>query len=66
MIGGLPLQFGEELGPHRCRLVLGSWSWPGLAATIGTFDADIQIIGPDALRHAFAQLARRCTKAATT
>ena len=30
----------EELGPHRCRLVLGSWSWPGLAAAIGRFDAD--------------------------
>ncbi|MGP3977941.1 helix-turn-helix transcriptional regulator [Streptomyces sp. 8N114] len=49
----------EELGPDRCRLVLGSWSWPGLAATIGRFDADIEVVGPPELRHAFAHLARR-------
>ena len=42
-----------------------SWSWPGLAATLGTFDADIRIVGPDALRDAFARLARRYTDAAT-
>ena len=54
----------EELGPQRCRLVLGSWSWPGLAATLGTFDADIEIVGPDALRDAFARLARRYAAAA--
>ncbi|CAM5595646.1 hypothetical protein SANTM175S_02625 [Streptomyces antimycoticus] len=35
----------EELGPDRCRLVLGAWSWPGLAASIGRFDADIEVIG---------------------
>ncbi|MFJ5269722.1 helix-turn-helix transcriptional regulator [Streptomyces sp. NPDC088358] len=55
----------EELGPDRCRLVLGAWSWPGLAATLGRFDADIQVIGPDELRDAFALLARRCAAAAT-
>ncbi|MET7458659.1 WYL domain-containing protein, partial [Streptomyces sp. NPDC005574] len=26
----------EELGPDRCRLVLGSWSWAGLAAEFGS------------------------------
>jgi predicted DNA-binding transcriptional regulator YafY len=49
----------EELGPSRCRLVLGAWSWPGLAATFGTFDADIEVVGPPELKDAFAHLARR-------
>jgi predicted DNA-binding transcriptional regulator YafY len=55
----------EELGPDRCRFVLGSWSWPGLAATIGRFDADIEVIGPAELKAAFAHLARRYANAAT-
>ncbi|WP_020673442.1 helix-turn-helix transcriptional regulator [Amycolatopsis nigrescens] len=54
----------EELGPSRCRLVLGSWSWPGLAATIGRFDADIEVVGPAELNDAFARLARRYANAA--
>ncbi|MER7349795.1 WYL domain-containing protein [Streptomyces aurantiacus] len=54
----------EELGPDRCRLVLGSWSWPGLAATIGRFDADIEVVGPAELGAAFAHLARRYADAA--
>ncbi|GAA1937020.1 WYL domain-containing protein [Streptomyces durmitorensis] len=54
----------EALGPHRCRLVLGSWSWPGLAAAIGMFDADIEVVGPAELKDAFALLARRCADAA--
>jgi len=32
---------------------------PALAATIGTLDADIEIVGPVALAHAFAHLAPR-------
>ncbi|RCG26922.1 WYL domain-containing protein [Sphaerisporangium album] len=55
----------EELGPDRCRLVLGSWSWPGLAAAIGRFDADIEVVGPAELKDAFAHLARRYANAAT-
>jgi predicted DNA-binding transcriptional regulator YafY len=55
----------EELGPDRCRLVLGSWSWPGLAAAIGRFDADIEVVGPPELKDAFARLGRRYAKAAT-
>jgi biotin operon repressor len=47
------------LGPDRCRLVLGSWSWAGLAAAIGRFDADIEVVGPAELRAAFAHLGRR-------
>ncbi|MEK8169860.1 WYL domain-containing protein [Streptomyces sp. M19] len=54
----------EALGPDRCRLLLGSWSWPGLAAALGRFDADIEVIGPAELRDAFGQLARRYAKAA--
>lgn len=54
----------EELGPDRCRLVLGSWSWPGLAAAIGRFDADIEVIGPPELSSAFAHLATRYAAAA--
>ncbi|WP_227983402.1 helix-turn-helix transcriptional regulator [Nocardia spumae] len=55
----------EELGAHRCRLTLGSWSWPALATAIGRFDADIDVVGPPELRDAFADLARRCARAAT-
>ncbi|MFI8262500.1 MULTISPECIES: helix-turn-helix transcriptional regulator [unclassified Streptomyces] len=54
----------EELGPNRCRLVLGSWSWTGLAAAIGRFDADFEVVGPPELKEAFAHLARRYTTAA--
>jgi predicted DNA-binding transcriptional regulator YafY len=54
----------EELGPNRCRLVVGSWSWPSLAASVGRFDADIQVVGPPELTDAFAALARRYARAA--
>jgi predicted DNA-binding transcriptional regulator YafY len=56
----------EELGPHRCRLTLGSWSWTGLAATIGRFDTDIDVVGPPQLATAFADLAARFSRAART
>ena len=56
----------EALAPDRCRLLLGSWSWTGLAAAIGRFDADIEVVGPPDLTSAFAQLATRCAKAAAT
>ncbi|GAB2681433.1 helix-turn-helix transcriptional regulator [Nocardia goodfellowii] len=54
----------EELGPHRCRVVIGSWSWPALATAIGRFDSDIEVIGPPELKAAFAHLARRYADAA--
>ncbi|MFH8986243.1 helix-turn-helix transcriptional regulator [Streptomyces varsoviensis] len=54
----------EALGPNRCRLTLGSWSWPGLAATLGRFDADIEVVGPPELKEAFGHLARRYMRAA--
>ncbi|RKN39271.1 helix-turn-helix transcriptional regulator [Streptomyces hoynatensis] len=56
----------EELGPDRCRLVLGSWSWTGLAAAIGGFGADIEVIGPPELAAAFGDLATRYAHAART
>ncbi|MFF5207548.1 helix-turn-helix transcriptional regulator [Streptosporangium sp. NPDC000396] len=54
----------EEVGPDRCRIVLGSWSWVGLAAAIGRFGADIEVVGPAELKDAFAHLARRYANAA--
>ncbi|MFF0176784.1 helix-turn-helix transcriptional regulator [Micromonospora profundi] len=49
----------EHLGPGRCRVVASSWSWTGLAATLGRFDADIEVVGPPELSDAFARLALR-------
>ncbi|MEY9928421.1 putative DNA-binding transcriptional regulator YafY [Catenulispora sp. GP43] len=54
----------EEVGPERCRLVLGAWSWPALAAAVGAFDADVEVVGPAELKYAFAMLARRYASAA--
>ncbi|MFB1047969.1 helix-turn-helix transcriptional regulator [Streptomyces chrestomyceticus] len=54
----------EEAGPGRCRLGLGAWSWPGLAALIGTFACDIEVIGPPELAAACEELAHRYAKAA--
>ncbi|MFE9207245.1 helix-turn-helix transcriptional regulator [Micromonospora sp. NPDC007230] len=54
----------EELGSDRCRLTLGSWSWPGLAAAIARFDTEIEVVGPAELVDAFGHLARRFARAA--
>lgn len=54
----------EEHGPGRCRLVMRAWSWAGLAAELGRFGVDIEVVGPDELRNAFADLARRFADAA--
>ncbi|MEI7032181.1 YafY family protein [Streptomyces pratensis] len=54
----------EEAGPDRCRLVLSSWSWAGLAAAVGRFDADFEVVGPQEFRDAVAHLARRYADAA--
>lgn len=54
----------EELGPTRSRLVIGAWSWIGLAATIGTFDAAIEVVSPPELKEACAALSRRYAAAA--
>ncbi|MBU2667291.1 WYL domain-containing protein [Actinoplanes bogorensis] len=54
----------EPLTPDRCRLTLGSWSWPGLAAAVARYDADIEVVGPPELAGACADLARRFERAA--
>jgi predicted DNA-binding transcriptional regulator YafY len=54
----------EALDEHRCGVKAGSWSWPGLAAALARFDADIEVVGPPELRAAFAELAARAARAA--
>ncbi|MFD2792238.1 helix-turn-helix transcriptional regulator [Promicromonospora vindobonensis] len=49
----------EDLGPERCALELGSWSWVALAASLGRFDAAVDVVGPPALAEAFGRLAER-------
>ena len=49
----------EPLGADRCRIVAGAWSWVGLAASLGRFDAAVHIVGPVELRNAALLLARR-------
>lgn len=56
----------ESMGPDRCRVVMGAWSWAGLAASIARADADIVVVGPDELAQAFGQLARRAADAAVS
>ena len=56
----------EAVGPDRCRVVLGAWSWPALAARIGQLEADVEVVRPRALQEAFTQLARRFAAAGVT
>ncbi|MDR7274901.1 helix-turn-helix transcriptional regulator [Catenuloplanes atrovinosus] len=51
----------EPLGDDRCRVTMSSWSWVGLAATMGMFDVPLEITGPPELREAATRLARRYT-----
>jgi hypothetical protein len=48
-----------ELGPDRCKLTAGSWSWTALAASIARFDAPISQVAPTALIDAFRALSAR-------
>ena len=54
----------EPIGPDRCRVVAGSWSWDRLAVWAGLFEVDLEIVGPTELRSAAARLARRYQAAA--
>ncbi len=54
----------EDLGPDRCRLELGAWSWIDLAATLNRFDTEIEVLDPPQLRDAFGRLAARNAAAA--
>ena len=53
----------EDLGPHRCSLEIGSWSWSALAASFGRFDAEMKVVGPPQLATAFAELSARLAAA---
>ncbi|MCL3820052.1 helix-turn-helix transcriptional regulator [Aeromicrobium wangtongii] len=55
----------EPLGPDRSRLTTGSWSWIGLAAALGRFDAELEVVGPVELTDACAALAARYARAVT-
>ncbi|MGW3961453.1 helix-turn-helix transcriptional regulator [Amycolatopsis sp. NPDC005003] len=54
----------EEAAPGKTRLLAGSWSWGALAAGLLRFECDVEVAGPQALRDAFADLARRAGRAA--
>lgn len=54
----------EAVGPERCRLTMGAWSWVGIAAAVARHDTDILAVSPPALAHAFQTLADRFTTAA--
>lgn len=55
----------EDLGPGRCSLETGAWSWVGLAATVNRFDTDVEVVGPPELTRAFRVLADRNRATAT-
>ena len=49
----------EPLGPASSRVTLGAWSWNGIAALLGSFDAAVHDAEPAALRAACRVLASR-------
>jgi biotin operon repressor len=53
----------EALGPERCRLTLGSWSWVGIAAAVARYDTDVLAVSPPALAEAFRTLSERFARA---
>lgn len=54
----------ERLDDDRCRVTLGAWSWPALAARFATFDATFVSPRPRALTEACQILAARLASAA--
>ncbi|WP_447646209.1 hypothetical protein [Nocardioides zeae] len=51
------------LDDGRTRLTVGSWSWAGVVASVLRYDADVEVLGPGALREAFARAGERCRRA---
>jgi predicted DNA-binding transcriptional regulator YafY len=49
----------ETIGPGRCSLEVGSWSWGSLAASFGRFETDMEIVYPPELSDAFGVIAER-------
>lgn len=56
----------EALGPERCRLTLGAWSWVGIAAAVARYDTGILAVSPPALAQAFGTLSARFAAAGLT
>ncbi|MGW5456198.1 helix-turn-helix transcriptional regulator [Nocardia sp. NPDC003979] len=56
----------EALDQRRTRLLIGSWSWAALAATLARFDTEIEVVTPQPLRDAFTELSGRAARAART
>lgn len=56
----------EPVGPGRCRVTVGAWSWSAVAASIARFDTTVEVVGPQELALAFAVLSERCAAAAAS
>lgn len=54
----------RPLDDDRCLLEVGSWSWGSLAASLGRFEVDIEVVEPPELAQACAALATRYAIAA--
>lgn len=54
----------EPLGPDRCRVSVGAWSWPAVVAAVLRFDAAVEVIGPPELAEAFRVASARAAAAA--
>ncbi|PPF72258.1 YafY family protein [Pseudoclavibacter sp. Z016] len=59
----LPDAVVTEVDDSSCRLLLGSWSWTGVLASITRFDADFTVLGPQQLVEASTALAERLAAA---
>ena len=51
---------------NRTEYTVGSWSWIALAASLGRFDAEVEVVEPPELKAAFGELAERYGAAART
>ncbi|TDD33675.1 helix-turn-helix transcriptional regulator [Saccharopolyspora elongata] len=49
----------EHLDADHCRLILGAWSWAGIAGILATFDTDLTDLHPPELLEACRRVARR-------
>lgn len=56
----------EAVGDGRARLVIGAWSWDGLAAVLGMFGVPFEVVGPPELADACRRLASRYAAAGST
>lgn len=53
----------EALADGTCRISLGSWSWPALAAALARFDADLEQVDPPELAAACRLVGERLSRA---